>query len=132
MNHTVLCIDDDPDDLQMLREALSTVDPKYTVVEASDGVEGMAQLEKMKQSEALPCLVVLDINMPKMDGRETFLSIRSDKELTDIPVVVFSTSNSMMDKMFFERKNVAYFTKPINFHELVEVASEMLRYCHHN
>ncbi len=129
LGKTILCIDDDPDDLQLLREAVRTIDGNITIIEAHDGEDGMAQLSSLKESGNLPCLVVLDINMPRMDGKTTFVKIRSDDGLSTVPVVIFSTSSSPLDKMYFNREQVAYFTKPINFAQLVDVATAMISYC---
>lgn len=128
-NLTILCADDDEDDVQMLQEAIKEVDGRYQLVKAHDGVDALNQLSTLKERGALPCLVVLDINMPKMDGRQTFLSIRSNPAYAAIPVVIFSTSSSQLDKMFFARKDVEYITKPINYDFLVEVAKKLLTYC---
>lgn len=128
-NHTILCADDDDDDIQMLQEAIKEVDGSYNLLKAHNGVDALNQLKALKQSGTLPCLVVLDINMPKMDGRQTFISIRSQAEYAHIPVVIFSTSSSPLDKMFFARKDVEYITKPINYDFLVEVAKRLLSYC---
>ncbi len=98
-------------------------------MEATDGKDALDRLADMKAAGKLPCLIVLDINMPRMDGKETFLAIRSDEALANIPVVIFSTSNSMMDKLFFQKKNVEYITKPIRFATLLEVAGRLLQYC---
>lgn len=129
LGKTILCIDDDPDDLQLLREAVKSIDGDITILEAHDGEDGMTQLSRLKEAGSLPCLVVLDINMPRMDGKTTFVKIRSDDGLSNVPVVIFSTSSSPLDKMFFTREQVAYFTKPINFSQLVEVAAAMISYC---
>ena len=129
----ILCIDDDPDDLQMLQEALSMIDgDTHQVIEANDGAEGLEKLRQLSSAGSSPCLVVLDINMPKLDGKQTFLSIKSDKQLSEIPIVVFSTSSSMLDKMFFQKKNTEFITKPIDFNRLVDVAKQMLTYCKHD
>lgn len=128
-NHTILCADDDDDDIQMLQEAIKEVDGSYRLLKAHDGVDALNQLKALKESGTLPCLVVLDINMPKMDGRQTFISIRNQEEYASIPVVIFSTSSSPLDKMFFARKDVEYITKPINYDFLVEVAKRLLSYC---
>lgn len=126
---TILCADDDDDDIQLLREAIKEIDGRYSLVKARDGVDALAQLQQMKEAGTLPCLVVLDINMPKMDGRQTFLSIRNNPDFTSIPVVIFSTSSSSLDKMFFSKKDVEYIIKPINYTFLVDVAQKLLSYC---
>lgn len=128
-SHTVLCIDDDADDLELLHNALEATGKEYTVIEAHDGLEGIRRLHELKNNNQLPCLIVLDVNMPRMDGRETFRSIRADERLEDIPVVVFSTSTSHVDKMFFSGKNVEYITKPTTISPLEEIASRMLQHC---
>jgi CheY-like chemotaxis protein len=128
-NNTILYVDDDEDDLEMLQEAIMSIDPSYPIVKASNGEDGLAQLLEMKRGRALPCLIVLDINMPKLDGRQTFLRIKADEDLSNIPIVIFSTSNNKMDKMFFAGKNVEYITKPIHFPHLLQVAQKLLAYC---
>src|SRR5215204_4253760 len=113
--HTILCADDDEDDIQLLQEAIRQVDGSYNLAKAKDGLDALKQLQAMKARGSLPCLVVLDINMPRMDGRQTFMSIRNDPEFAAIPVVIFSTSSSPLDTMFFAKKDVEYITKPINY-----------------
>ena len=129
LKHTIFCIDDDHDDLQMLKEVVESIDGRYSLIEAHDGLDGIRELNSMKDSGDLPCLIVLDINMPRMDGKTTFMNLKSDALLSKIPIVIFSTSSSPLDKMFFAKENVAYFTKPINFRQLTEVASKMLSFC---
>lgn len=128
-NATILYIDDDADDVQMLHEALHSINPTYQLLKAGDGEEGLATLFEMAQQGELPCLIVLDINMPRLDGRQTFQRIKADPRLLTIPVVIFSTSNNPMDQMFFGGKNVEYITKPVNFSHLHQVAKRLLSYC---
>lgn len=129
---TVLIIDDDKDDLEMLQHALTDVDGEHKIVEAADGVYGLGVLNEMVDSKELPCLIVLDINMPRMDGRETLVKIKSDEKLSKIPIVIFSTSSSQMDKTFFDRYGTAYFVKPINFEDLKKTAARLISICKHN
>ena len=128
-SHTVLCIDDDADDLEMLNHALESTGKEYQVIQAQDGLEGIRRLHELKNAGQLPCLIVLDVNMPRMDGRETFRSIRADEQLERIPVVVFSTSKSHVDQMYFSGKNVEYITKPAGISPLEEIATRMLQHC---
>jgi CheY-like chemotaxis protein len=128
---TVLLIDDDHDDLEMLQEALKSIDADHTIVEAHNGIEGLEKLQELAAAETLPCLIVLDINMPKMDGRQTFISLKSDDRFSTIPVVIFSTSSSLLDRTFFEHHKTAYLVKPINFMELARTASSMINICFH-
>jgi len=126
---TILCIDDDADDLQLLSEAVQRIDPQCQIIKAFNGLHGIALLQEMQRQQQLPSLIVMDINMPKLDGKQTFVRLQADAVLSTIPVVVFSTSSSPMDKMFFQNKGAAFITKPIRFEQLLEVASELLSYC---
>jgi len=129
---TVLLIDDDEDDLELLQQALKTIDGNHETLQANNGVEGLKTLEKLLEQQKFPCLIVLDINMPKLDGKQTFLAIKSNEKLSNIPIVIFSTSTSSLDKTFFDRHNTAYFVKPVNLTELAITASRMINACYHN
>ena len=126
---TILCIDDDADDLQLLAEAMHRIDPECQILNAFDGMHGLTLLQEMHHQQQLPCLIVMDINMPKLDGKQTFVRLQADQHLSNIPIVVFSTSSSPIDKMFFQSKGAAFITKPIRFDQLLETASELLSYC---
>src|SRR5689334_1168246 len=115
---TVLLIDDDKDDRELLQQALSEINIDHRIIEAHDGVQGLSVLRELANKKELPCLIVLDINMPRKDGRQTLVEIKSHNLLSKIPTVIFSTSSSQLDKIFFEKYNIAYFVKPINFDEL--------------
>jgi CheY-like chemotaxis protein len=127
--HIIFYVDDDPDDRQLLTRALNTIDNNYRIIEAEDGDEAMKMLKRLKETGKLPSLIVLDINMPKVDGKQTYISIKSDEELSVIPVIIFSTSKSEMDKLFFKRKNTEYITKPSDYSRIEEVAARILAYC---
>jgi len=126
---TILCIDDDADDLQLLAEAVQHIDPQCRIIKAFDGLHGITLLQEMQSQQQLPCLIVMDINMPKLDGKQTFVRLQADAVLSTVPIVVFSTSSSPMDKLFFQSKGAAFITKPIRFEQLLEVASDLLSYC---
>ncbi len=127
--HTILHVDDDPDDLQMLQEAILSIDPKLQIVQALDGAQGLDKLRKMKTSANLPCLIVLDLNMPRINGKEAFKIIKDDESLSSVPVVILSTSSNTADRQFFHGRNVEYITKPLHFDHLVGIASKLLSYC---
>lgn len=128
-NHIILCVDDDPDDLQILQDALKAVGPDFSIEEANNGADALLRLKHMKQLGKLPCLIVLDINMPKVDGKQTLVSIQADEALRSVPVVIFTTSSSAIDKLFFSKKNVELITKPATFESFFAVASKLLSYC---
>jgi len=126
---TILYVDDDADDIVMLRNTIGTLDTGHQIVTAPDGVHALALLKQMYHDDRLPCLIVLDINMPRMDGRQTLVSLQKDTALSSIPVVLFSTSSSSLDKSFCKAKKVELITKPYRFQELYSTANKLLSLC---
>lgn len=126
---TVLYMDDDSDDLQLLQEAFYSIDTSCEMLFAANGEEGLEKLVQLKASGELPCLIVLDVNMPRLDGRQTFLRLKADETFSTIPVVIFSTSDNKRDKEFFVGENVAYMVKPVEHAKLLAVARRLLNYC---
>jgi CheY-like chemotaxis protein len=122
----VLCIDDDQDDLFFLSEAIASHSPSYKMIGVSDGQEALVYLENAKRTGKLPCLIIMDINMPKMDGKKTIPHLKNDPVLSSIPLVVFTTSSNNTDKTFFEKYNVAYITKPSQYLPFIKKVEEML------
>ena len=127
---TILWADDDADDLMLMRQVLQEINNGFDITEVGNGRIALDFLENAKTSGVLPCLIILDMNMPVMNGRETLVTIKSDNELKDIPVVVFTTSNSELDKMFCKRYNVEMITKPPNYLNLKEAVEKLLGFCH--
>ena len=119
-------MDDDVDDLAFIQEAIKNHSTPFAVVEAKNGEEGIAWLSQAKASGVLPCLIIMDINMPKMDGRRAIQIIKEDKEISRIPLVVFTTSSSSLDKRYFELYQVEYITKPNQYQAFTNKVSEML------
>ena len=86
----------------------------------------MAYLNEAKAGGSLPCLIIMDINMPKMDGKKAIQLIKADKDLSAIPLVIFTTSSSLVDKRYFELYNVQYVTKPSHYSAFTKKVTEML------
>lgn len=128
-NRTILLVDDDDDDLLILQEAFDALGSSFHILEARNGVEALQCLNQLKQLDALPDLIVLDTNMPRMDGKQTLGAIKRDAHLSTVPVVALSTSSAAVDKQFFEAYGVAFITKPIGFPELLSVATRLLSLC---
>jgi CheY-like chemotaxis protein len=126
---TILYVDDDPDDLAMFRQAVTAIGARYDIIEACDGVQGLELLRQMKQNNALPCLIVLDINMPRMDGKQTLIVIQKEPAFASIPIVLYSTSSSQMDKTFCRLRNVELVTKPFSFETIHNVTLKLLSFC---
>ncbi len=125
-NSTILCIDDDVDDLAFIQEAVRSYERAFDVMEAKDGEEAIAFLNEAKANGHLPRLIIMDINMPKMDGKKAVQLIKADKELSTIPLVVFTTSSNLLDKRYFESYNVQYITKPYQYLAFTKKVAEIL------
>ena len=126
--HTILYVEDDLDDLFMVQQAFEKYNSGIEVVHAKDGFEALKFLNKL-QGHSLPCLIILDINMPGMDGRETLIRIKQTEKLKDIQVVLFSTSSSERDKAFARKWNAEFITKPLIYSELEELAKSFTNIC---
>jgi CheY-like chemotaxis protein len=84
----ILCIDDDPDDTDFFCDAIKVVNPQAKCVTANDGLSAL----KVLRSEILPDVIFLDINMPRMSGREVLMQIKKSYKLSQIPIVIYSTT----------------------------------------
>jgi CheY-like chemotaxis protein len=131
---TILIADDDPDDRMLMREALQESQLPCDVRFVADGEELMEYLCRRGQyaepaSAPRPGLILLDLNMPRKDGREVLKEIDADPILRRIPIVVLTTSKSEEDIDHSYRLGAnSYITKPVTFHALVEIARELGRY----
>jgi CheY-like chemotaxis protein len=121
---SVLLVDDDEGDLLMIREALDLSTAEHRIHVANDGAEALAFLRREGEYDDAPRpdLVLLDLNMPRMDGRQVLAAVKADKELRTIPIVVLTTSRAPADILgSYELHANAYVTKPMNLDELTAV-----------
>jgi CheY-like chemotaxis protein len=124
----VLLVEDDPGDVLMTQEAFEEhkVGNRLTVV--SDGAEALAYLRREGQyAEAVrPDLVLLDLNLPRRDGREVLEEIKKDTDLCQIPVVVLTTSQADEDILrSYQLHANAYVTKPVDFERFIAVVRQI-------
>jgi two-component system response regulator len=124
----VLLVEDNPGDAQLTRIALeeSKISIHLNVVE--DGVEAMAFLRKQDKyvKAAHPDIVLLDLNLPRKDGREVLAEIKGDENLKRIPVVVLTTSQAEED--ILKAYNLCancYITKPVDFDQFVKIVQSI-------
>ena len=127
--HTILYAEDDLDDLFMIKQAFEQFDGTTQLLHANNGFEAIEQLNKAEAEKRLPCLVILDINMPGMNGREALIRIRQSDDYKNIPVVLFTTSSSELDKAFAKKWGAEFVTKPLIFSELEELAKRFISLC---
>jgi CheY-like chemotaxis protein len=127
--NVVLYADDDPDDLTLVKEAFEQYANNVEVVTASDGGQALSYLKKIAGSEQFPCLIILDVNMPVVDGKEVLVKLRNLDHYQDVPVVLFTTSSSQIDKNFAARYNAGFITKPLNMKQMEFITDQFIEHC---
>lgn len=131
---TILIVEDDPDDRLMTREAFAECRLGNPLQFADDGDQLMDYLHRRgpyadEQRYPMPGLILLDLNMPRKDGREALREIKADPVLRSIPVVVLSTSSADEDIATSYRDGAnSFITKPVSFGSLIEVVQTLGRY----
>jgi CheY-like chemotaxis protein len=124
----ILLVEDDPGDVLMTREAFAHHKIRNPLHVAEDGVEALRFLKREEPFGAAPRpgLILLDLNLPRKDGRELLGEIKRDPGLCTIPVVVLTTSEAEEDILrSYELHANAYVTKPVDFEKFVEVVRKI-------
>lgn len=129
MNKTILFVDDDMDDREILAQVLENSYPQIHADFAENGVAAIEYLTGKSKSSNLPCLIVLDLNMPVLDGKETFKKIRTELNLNSIPVIIFTSSHNPSDKSLFQSLGIEFITKPGDFSSLNKIVGHMVSVC---
>ncbi len=120
----VLLVEDDPGDVLMTREAFEDHKLRNHLNVVSDGVEALAYLrgEGRYAGATRPDLILLDLNLPRRDGREVLREVKADERLRRIPIVVLTTSEAEEDVLrSYDLHANAYITKPVDFERFVAV-----------
>jgi CheY-like chemotaxis protein len=130
MNKTILFVEDDADDRELLLDVVKKDHPEVNIAFAENGLKALQYLSEEQQNFRLPNLIVLDINMPILDGKETYRKIREELKIDSVPVVVFTSSQNPNDKALFNNLGVEFITKPDEFLQLNQVVRYMVNeYC---
>lgn len=126
----LLYADDDEDDKAILVEMMRRINPGIDVVTTENGVQTIKFLESIEDNQPLPCCIVLDMNMPIMNGTQTLETIKKNTLYKNIPVFLFSTSSNPSDVTITNKLGAeAFITKPYGQKELLEVCEEFADYC---
>src|SRR5438270_5994069 len=126
--HLIVYADDDLDDVEFVRTSFGKHD-HIQLLHAPDGYGAIDILSHLNEQGLQPCLVILDINMPRMDGRATLERIRSTPGMSHLPIVLFSTSSSSNDREFARRWGSELITKPLSTRDLAHIATLFLEKC---
>ena len=131
---SILVADDDPDDRMMIQEAFTENRIANEIAFVEDGEQLMAYLRREGAFAELketpyPGIILLDLNMPKKDGREALRELKADQELRRIPIIVLTTSQAEEDIVRTYGDGVSSFiTKPVSFEGLVEAVRVICQY----
>ncbi|MEE6280259.1 response regulator [Georgenia sunbinii] len=124
----VLLVEDDPGDVLMTQEAFADYKVANHLTVMTDGESAMAYIRREGEhaDAPRPDLVLLDLNLPRMDGREVLAALKADPDLRSIPVVVLTTSEAEEDIMrSYDLHANAYVTKPVDFDRFISVVRKI-------
>jgi chemotaxis family two-component system response regulator Rcp1 len=124
----ILLVEDNPGDVRLTIEGLNEGKVRNNLNVAKDGVEALAFLRKEREySNAVrPDLILLDLNLPRKDGREVLADIKADPDLKTIPVVVLTTSRAEQDVLHsYQLQANCYITKPVDLEQFIHVVKSI-------
>lgn len=124
----VLLVEDNPGDVRLTQEAFKVQESDIELKIAMDGMEALKFLKKEGEfaNEATPDLILLDLNLPKRDGREVLTEIKTDENLRRIPVVILTTSNAEQDILKSYNLHVnCYINKPVDFDTFADIIQKI-------
>jgi len=125
-NLNIMLIEDDMIEVMKLNRAISTLKISHIITEAKNGEEALKILE---QNDNLPDIILLDLNMPKINGIEFLKILKSDKRLRYIPIIILTTSNNQRDLIECYKIGIAgYVSKPLKYEEYVSKIEKLLAY----
>ena len=125
----VIYADDDQDDIELVEEAFKHYASNVDVITFKDGSQALSYLRNLSDEDPVPCLIILDINMPVLNGKETLTRLRQINRYTEIPVVLFTTSSMPIDKNFAEQYGAGFITKPLGYEQMEMIAKEFIDHC---
>lgn len=115
----IFVVDDDLDDTEIFQEVLSFIDP---TIQCSTAENGRDALDKLSRVTFIPDLIFLDLNMPRMDGKECLRKLKENALLRNIPVIIYTTSSQSKDiEETMEAGAIKFITKPLNVNDLEKI-----------
>lgn len=127
----ILLVEDNPGDVRLTVEALREGKVRNNLNVAADGVEALAYLRREGRyaGASRPDLILLDLNLPRKDGREVLAEIKEDDELKTIPVVVLTTSSAEQDVLrSYDLHANCYITKPVDLEQFITVVKSIRQF----
>ena len=125
----VLYADDDPDDRELLHEAFKEYAHAIELTTFKDGLELLQFIDRIRPLQPAPCLVILDINMPRLDGKATLQRLRNIEGFEEVPAVLFSTSTLPSEISFARRLKAGFVTKPLHTLQIHLIVDQLIEHC---
>jgi CheY-like chemotaxis protein len=126
----ILLADDDPDDRAIMKDAMDSLEAGNVLCFAENGEQALSILHHGYRPDNRPSLIILDLNMPRMNGTETLRRLKTDERFNKIPVIIFSTSVNPLEKEKCMLLGAhSYITKPVSFKESMDTAKAFLAFC---
>ena len=125
----VLYADDDKEDIELISEAFLSYSHNIELMTFSDGIELLNFIETINPFHANPCLFILDINMPRLNGKETLTRLRKLEGFAEVPAVLFSTSSLPSDAAFAKNLNAGFITKPLHTNQIHLIVDQIIDHC---
>jgi CheY-like chemotaxis protein len=125
----VLYADDDPEDIQLIRDAFADYSQKIELLTFSNGTELLNFIQDLQPFQPIPCLIIIDVNMPRLGGKETLRRLRRMEGYEEVPVVLFSTSTLPSEFAFAQSFNAGFVTKPLHEQQINTIVDQLIDQC---
>lgn len=124
---TVLYVEDDEDDISLFSQVFEEHTERLIFIVAFNGQDAIDYLTRHK--DRLPCIMMVDINMPKMDGIALLKLVKADVDFKGIEFLLMSTSTNSYYREIASHHGVTYYQKPVNMQELADFVNNIVRHC---
>lgn len=129
MRSGILLVDDDAEDQSIFSDAMESIDNAHPVHCEKNGFDALNYLSSLP-NQSLPCVILVDLNMPMMNGSELLVQLKKHEALRNIPVMMYTTSVNPLEKEACLRLGAhCYITKPLTYSQSIEVAEMVTKLC---
>lgn len=127
--HIIVYADDDPDDIELVEDAFKKYASNVEVITFMDASQALSYLKGLPDGDPLPCLIILDINMPLLSGKDALIRLRQMNKFEAVPVVLFTTSSMPIDKTFAQHHKAGFITKPLGYEQMEMITKQFINHC---